>query len=524
MKIICVGTVSCGVERISEILRDASLEVVDNPFVGVKGDAYFTGSVYYQIIKGIPFSLIFAEDPFAWCQKLGRISGVFPCVVGGGHVVSSIDAKYNCYIMADTESIKAQHTVIRMLKDCKHKSVGRIDKVIAKEWVKQFWSLNCIASESIASEEVCGLQGSVLTNKYAEGYPKARYYSGCALVDEIEELAQAKAQKLFQCQFANVQPHSGSQANQAVFHGLMKPGDVLLGMDLAHGGHLTHGFSVNSSGKIYKGVSYVVDAKTCLIDYSDVRKKALEHRPKVIVAGASAYSRVIDYKMFREIADEVGAYLLVDMAHIAGLVAGGVLDSPIPYADVVTTTTHKTLKGPRGGMILCNDQDIYKKVCRGVFPGVQGGPLMHVVAAKAQCFTEALSPSFRRLMTRVVQGAQIMAEVLLSHDLQVLTGGTDNHQILVDLRSQGIGGQYAEDRLSQYNIFVNKNMVPFDTAKPTNPSGIRLGSMALACRGFKDSDFRKTAELVADILLTKNNVKKVSWQKAIATLCKKHFV
>ncbi|MCY4414308.1 MAG: serine hydroxymethyltransferase [Alphaproteobacteria bacterium] len=398
-------------------------------------------------------------------------------------------------------------------------SVDELYVSVAQEWVKQQFSWNMVASESLASHSVCALQGSVLTNKYAEGYPGARYYGGCAVVDVVESLAQERAKSLFNCQFANVQPHSGSQANQAVYTALLDAGDTILGMDLAHGGHLTHGFPINSSGKLYKGIAYPVVKQTGLIDYDEVERLAVKHNPRLIIAGASAYSRIIDYKRFRVIADKVGAYLMADIAHIAGLIAAGILPSPFPYASVVTSTTHKTLKGPRGGLILCEDQEMSSKINKGVFPGTQGGPLMHVIAAKAQAFKEASTDAYKAMMHNVVEGAQLMSKTLRSEGFDVLTGGTDNHKILVDLRSMRVEGKVAEDRLAAYCIFANKNMVPYDTASPMNPSGIRLGSMALACRGMKGDIFAEVAHIIAEIILDKPEC---DHRARIAQLCARY--
>ncbi len=360
--------------------------------------------------------------------------------------------------------------------------------------------IELIASENIVSRAVLEAQGSVMTNKYAEGYPGRRYYGGCQFVDIAERLAIERACKLFSCRFANVQPNSGSQANQAAFMALMQPGDVFMGLDLAAGGHLTHGSPVNMSGRWFKPVSYGVDRQTQRVDMDQVEALAREHRPKLIIAGGSAYARHWDFARFRAICDAVGAAFVVDMAHFAGLVAGGAHPSPFPHAHVVTTTTHKTLRGPRGGMILTNDEDLAKKINSAVFPGLQGGPLMHVIAAKAVALHEALAPEFRNYAHAVVANAKALAAPILSGGYALVTGGTDNHLLLVDLRPKGLTGKAAETALGRARITCNKNGVPFDTQKPTVTSGIRLGSPAATSRGFGVAEFRKVGELIVETL------------------------
>ena len=361
-----------------------------------------------------------------------------------------------------------------------------------------------IASENYASKDVMALQGSIFTNKYAEGYPGKRYYGGCVNVDTIEDLAIEYATKLFGCKYANVQPHSGSSANMAVYKALLNVGDKVMGMNLSHGGHLTHGHPINFSGLEYEIISYDVDPKTETIDYEKLEQLALDTKPKMIIAGASAYSRIIDFKKFREIADKVGAYLMVDMAHIAGLVATGLHPSPIPYADVVTSTTHKTLRGPRGGIILTNDEEIAKKINKIVFPGIQGGPLMHVIAAKAECFYEALQPEFRLYQEQVLKNIKALAKVLSDNGLRIISSGTDNHLILVDVTSLGINGKEAEKLLDEINVTVNKNTIPFDQESPFKTSGIRLGSPAMTTRGLKEEDFEEIGYIIVDALHNKD--------------------
>ncbi len=371
---------------------------------------------------------------------------------------------------------------------------------IARELQRQQHQIELIASENIVSRAVLEAQGSILTNKYAEGYPGKRYYGGCEFVDELETLAIERAKELFGAGFANVQPHSGSQANQAVFNALLKPGDTFLGMDLAAGGHLTHGSPANQSGKWFKPVSYSVRQQDCLIDYDAVAELAAAHQPKLIIAGGSAYSRVIDFARFRAIADSVGAYLMVDMAHFAGLVAGGVFPSPIPHAHVVTTTTHKTLRGPRGGMVLTNDETIAKKINSAIFPGIQGGPLEHVIAAKAVAFGEALQPSFKLYAKAVIENAQALAAALSASGVSIVSGGTDSHLMLVDLTRKGVSGRDAEHALERADITCNKNGVPFDTAPFTITSGIRVGTPAGTTRGFGTAEFTRIGQLIGEVL------------------------
>ena len=383
-------------------------------------------------------------------------------------------------------------------------SLGRADpdvqSAIESELKRQQRQIELIASENIVSRAVLEAQGSVLTNKYAEGYPGRRYYGGCEFVDEVERLAIDRAKRLFDCKFANVQPHSGANANQAVFFALLQPGDKFLGMDLACGGHLTHGSPVNISGKWFHPVAYGVREDNHLIDMNQVREIAHRERPKLILAGASAYSRQIDFKGFREIADEIGAILMVDMAHYAGLIAGGAYPSPLPHAHVVTTTTHKTLRGPRGGMILSNDEDIGKKINSAVFPGLQGGPLMHVIAAKAVSFGEALQPEFKLYAKRTLENARALADRLIENGLAVVSGGTDSHVMLVDLRPKRATGKVAEQSLERAMITTNKNGIPFDPEKPMVTSGIRLGSPACTTRGFGPAEFRLVADLICEVL------------------------
>ncbi|WP_203416603.1 serine hydroxymethyltransferase [Paracoccus sp. MKU1] len=375
-----------------------------------------------------------------------------------------------------------------------------IFRAIRMELGRQRDEIELIASENIVSPAVLEVQGSVLTNKYAEGYPGRRYYGGCEYVDIVEDLAIQRAKWLFGCEYANVQPNSGSQANQGVFTALMKPGDTFLGMNLASGGHLTHGAAPNQSGKWFNAVQYGVRQQDCLIDFDQVAELARQHRPKLIVAGGSAIPRIIDFRRFREIADSVGAYLMVDMAHIAGLVAGGAHPSPFPHADVVTTTTHKTLRGPRGGMILTNSEEIAKKVNSAIFPGIQGGPLMHVIAGKAVAFGEALQPEFKSYAAAVVKNAQVLAAGLIEGGLDIVTGGTDTHVMLVDLRPKKVTGNETEKALGRANITCNKNGIPFDPEKPTVTSGIRLGSPAATTRGFGEPEFRQIARWIIEVV------------------------
>jgi glycine hydroxymethyltransferase len=377
---------------------------------------------------------------------------------------------------------------------------------IEEEMLRQQSQIELIASENIVSRAVLEAQGSVLTNKYAEGYPGKRYYGGCEAVDKTEQLAIDRAKKLFGCTYVNVQPHSGSQANQGVFLALLQPGDTILGMSLAAGGHLTHGAAPNQSGKWFNAVQYGVRKEDCLIDYDEVEKLALEHRPKLIIAGGSAYPREIDFARFRAIADRVGAYLLVDMAHYAGLVAAGVYPNPLPHAHVVTTTTHKTLRGPRSGMILSNDEDLGKKFNSAIFPGLQGGPLMHVIAAKAVAYGEALQPEFKEYGKRVVDNARALADTLKKRGLDIVTGGTDCHLVLVDLRPKKLTGKAAEESMERAGLTCNKNAIPFDPEKPAITSGVRLGTPAGTTRGFGTKEFEQIGNLIGDVLdgLAKN--------------------
>ena len=371
---------------------------------------------------------------------------------------------------------------------------------IDRELGRQQNQIELIASENIVSRNVLLAQGSVLTNKYAEGYPGKRYYGGCEFVDEVETIAIERAKELFGAAYANVQPHSGAQANQAVYFALLQPGDRILGMSLAHGGHLTHGSPVTMSGKWFEVSSYQVREDNQLIDYDQVRAVALETRPKLIVAGASAYPRVIDFAFFRKVADEVGAYLMVDMAHYAGLVAAGVYPDPMPHAHVVTTTTHKTLRGPRGGMILTNDEALAKKFNSAVFPGNQGGPLMHVIAAKAVAFGEALEPSFKIYAQDVAANAKVLADTLIAGGLNIVSGGTDCHMVLVDLRPKGVKGRDAEHALERAGLTCNKNAIPFDPEKPAVTSGVRLGTSAGTTRGFGQAEFKRVGELILQVI------------------------
>jgi len=374
-----------------------------------------------------------------------------------------------------------------------------IYQAVVQEYNRQFYHLELIASENFTSLAVMEAQGSVLTNKYAEGLPGKRYYGGCEFVDIAESLAIERVKKIYGAEHANVQPHSGSQANMAVYMAFLKPGDVILGMDLAHGGHLSHGAKVNFSGKVYQVYYYGLNPETELIDYDQVWKLAKEHKPKMIVAGASAYPRIIDWERFAQIAEDVGAYLMVDMAHYAGLIAGGVYPNPVPYAHFVTSTTHKTLRGPRGGFILCR-AEFAKDIDKSVFPGIQGGPLMHVIAAKAVAFKEAMTEEFKNYARQVVLNAQAMAEEFLKLGFKVVAGGTDSHIVLLDLRNKGITGKEAEEALGRTNITVNKNAVPFDPLPPTKTSGIRIGTPAMTTRGMKEDEMRSIARLIAKVI------------------------
>lgn len=389
----------------------------------------------------------------------------------------------------------------------------QVFQAIKQELGRQRGKIELIASENFVSEAVMEAQGSVLTNKYAEGYPGRRYYGGCEYVDIVEDLARNRAKEIFGAEHVNVQPHSGAQANMAVYFTILEHGDTVLGMNLSHGGHLTHGSPVNFSGIQYNFVEYGVDKETHLIDYDDVLEKARKHKPKLIVAGASAYPRVIDFKRFREIADEVGAYLMVDMAHIAGLVAAGLHPNPVPYADFVTTTTHKTLRGPRGGMILCKEE-FGKKIDKSIFPGIQGGPLMHVIAAKAVALGEALQDSFKQYAENIVKNAKHLAECLKNEGLDLVSGGTDNHLLLVDVRPLGLTGKVAEQVLDEVGITVNKNTIPFDTESPFVTSGIRIGTAAVTTRGFGLAEMEEIASIIGFTLKNHEDEEKLAEAKA----------
>lgn len=388
---------------------------------------------------------------------------------------------------------------------------NEVFEAIQKELGRQRDKIELIASENFVSEAVMEAAGSVLTNKYAEGYPGRRYYGGCEYVDIVENLARDRAKEIFGADHANVQPHSGAQANMAVYFTILDHGDTVLGMNLSHGGHLTHGSPVNFSGKQYNFIEYGVDQENQMINYDDVREKAIEHKPKLIVAGASAYPRAIDFKRFREIADEVGAYLMVDMAHIAGLIAAGLHQNPVPYADFVTTTTHKTLRGPRGGMILCKE-DYAKKIDKAVFPGLQGGPLMHVIAAKAVAFGEALQDDFKSYSEQVIGNAKALGEALIEEGIQLVSGGTDNHLLLLDVRSMNLTGKVAERALDDIGITTNKNTIPFDPESPFVTSGIRIGTAAVTTRGFNEQDMKEIASIIAFTL--KNHEDECKLQEA----------
>ena len=397
-----------------------------------------------------------------------------------------------------------------------------IQEAINKELSRQRDKLEMIASENIVSKAVMQAQGSVLTNKYAEGYPGKRYYGGCEYVDVVEQLAIDRAKKLFGAEYANVQPHSGAQANTAVYFALLQPGDTILGMNLTDGGHLTHGSPVNISGKYFKIIPYGVDKETERIDYDELERLAKEHQPKLIVGGASAYSRIIDFERMAQIAKSVGAYFMVDMAHIAGLVAAGLHPSPVPYADVVTTTTHKTLRGPRGGLILCRDAEFGKQFNKAIFPGIQGGPLMHVVAAKAVTFKEALSDEFKVYQQQVLDNAKALSDELVKKGFRIVSGGTDNHLMLVDLRSKNITGKEAQFLLDEIGITANRNTIPFEPLSPFVTSGIRLGTPALTTRGLKEDDIREVADIIADVIENREDGAVIEAAKAkVQAICKK---
>lgn len=398
-----------------------------------------------------------------------------------------------------------------------------VSKAIDQELNRQRNKLELIASENIVSKAVMAAQGSVLTNKYAEGYPGKRYYGGCEYVDVVEQLAIDRAKELFGAGYANVQPHSGAQANMAVFFALLTPGDTVMGMNLTDGGHLTHGSPVNMSGKYFKIVPYGVSEKTEMLDYDEIQRIANECKPKLVVAGASAYARTIDFQRMAEIAHSVGAYLMVDMAHIAGLVAAGLHPSPVPYADVVTTTTHKTLRGPRGGLILCKDEEFGKQFNKAIFPGIQGGPLMHVIAAKAVALKEALAPEFKAYAQQIVKNAKALADTLQADGFRIVSGGTDNHLMLVDLTSKNITGKLAQNLLDEVGITANKNTIPFEKLSPFVTSGIRLGSPALTTRGFKEEDMVEVANIIALVLDNPEDegARKEASQR-VAALCAKY--
>ena len=397
-----------------------------------------------------------------------------------------------------------------------------IQKAIDQELSRQREKLEMIASENIVSTAVMQAQGSILTNKYAEGYPGKRYYGGCEYVDIVEQLAIDRAKKLFGAEYANVQPHSGAQANTAVYFALLEPGDTILGMNLTDGGHLTHGSPVNISGKYFKIIPYGVDKETERIDYDELERLAKEHQPKLIVGGASAYSRVIDFERMAQIAKSVGAYFMVDMAHIAGLVAAGLHPSPVPYADVVTTTTHKTLRGPRGGLILCRDAEFGKQFNKAIFPGIQGGPLMHVIAAKAVAFKEALSDEFKVYQQQVLDNAKALADELVKKGFRIVSSGTDNHLMLVDLRSKNITGKEAQFLLDEIGITANRNTIPFEPLSPFVTSGIRLGTPALTTRGLKEEDIREVADIIADVIENREDSAVIETAKAkVQAICKK---
>ena len=402
------------------------------------------------------------------------------------------------------------------------KQDSNIKAVIDQELMRQRDKLEMIASENIVSQAVMEAQGSVLTNKYAEGYPGKRYYGGCEHVDVVETLAIERAKRLFGAEHANVQPHSGSQANFAVYFAMLKPGDTIVGMTLSHGGHLTHGSPVNVSGTYFNVVPYGVNAETQQIDYDEFRKIVLESKPKLIIAGGSAYSRQIDFKKMADVAHEVGAIFMVDMAHFAGLVAAGLHPNPVEYADIVTTTTHKTLRGPRGGMILCKEE-YAKAIDKSVFPGIQGGPLMHVIAAKAVAFGEALQPEFKEYAEQVIKNAKVLAAELMAKGLTIVSGGTDTHVMLVDVRNTGLTGKEAEHLLDEIGITANKNTIPFDPASPFVTSGVRLGTPALTTRGLKEDDMKEIADIIATVLQNpEDTAKHQDAAKRVAALCEKY--
>ena len=422
-----------------------------------------------------------------------------------------------CYHIKQIEFLTNQEDSSMYAFDEIKKADSEIADAIQAEMERQNSHLELIASENWVSKAVIAAMGSPLTNKYAEGYPGKRYYGGCQCVDVVEDLARERAKKLFGCDYANVQPHSGAQANLAVFFAMLEPGDKVMGMNLDHGGHLTHGSPVNISGKYFNVVSYGVNDEG-VIDYDKVREIAVKEKPKMIIAGASAYARIIDFKKFREIADEVGAYLMVDMAHIAGLVAAGLHPSPIPYADVTTTTTHKTLRGPRGGLILCNQEAADKfNFNKAVFPGIQGGPLEHVIAGKAVCFKEALEPEFAEYQKQIIKNAQALSKGLMDRGVKIVSGGTDNHLMLIDLRGEEVTGKELEKRLDAAHITCNKNTVPNDPRSPFVTSGVRLGTPAVTTRGLKEEDMDVIAECIALVLQSEDNIEKVKGMVAELT-------
>ena len=422
-----------------------------------------------------------------------------------------------CYHIKQIKFLTNQEDSSMYAFDEIKKADSEIADAIQAEMERQNSHLELIASENWVSKAVMAAMGSPLTNKYAEGYPGKRYYGGCQCVDVVEDLARERAKKLFGCDYANVQPHSGAQANLAVFFAMLEPGDKVMGMNLDHGGHLTHGSPVNISGKYFNVVSYGVNDEG-VIDYDKVREIAVKEKPKMIIAGASAYARIIDFKKFREIADEVGAYLMVDMAHIAGLVAAGLHPSPIPYADVTTTTTHKTLRGPRGGLILCNQEAADKfNFNKAVFPGIQGGPLEHVIAGKAVCFKEALEPEFAEYQKQIIKNAQALSKGLMGRGVKIISGGTDNHLMLIDLRGEEVTGKELEKRLDAAHITCNKNTVPNDPRSPFVTSGVRLGTPAVTTRGLKEDDMDVIAECIALVLQNEDNIEKVKGMVAELT-------
>ena len=422
-----------------------------------------------------------------------------------------------CYHIKQIKFLTNQEDSSMYAFDEIKKADSEIADAIQAEMERQNSHLELIASENWVSKAVMAAMGSPLTNKYAEGYPGKRYYGGCQCVDVVEDLARERAKKLFGCDYANVQPHSGAQANLAVFFAMLEPGDKVMGMNLDHGGHLTHGSPVNISGKYFNVVSYGVNDEG-VIDYDKVREIAVKEKPKMIIAGASAYARIIDFKKFREIADEVGAYLMVDMAHIAGLVAAGLHPSPIPYADVTTTTTHKTLRGPRGGLILCNQEAADKfNFNKAVFPGIQGGPLEHVIAGKAVCFKEALEPEFAEYQKQIIKNAQALSKGLMDRGVKIVSGGTDNHLMLIDLRGEDVTGKELEKRLDAAHITCNKNTVPNDPRSPFVTSGVRLGTPAVTTRGLKEDDMDMIAECIALVLQSEDNIEKVKGMVAELT-------